>query len=265
MKNWNEIKSRIWEILEPAINNDIPSKVFDCFILMLISLNVLAVIFGTVPSIQEHYSRFLAGFETISVLIFTVEYVLRLVTCTTDQRFKKKATGRLRFSTRPMSIIDLLAIIPFYLPFVGIDLRALRVFRMMRIFRMLKAARYISSLELIKNVFHDKREELSMTFFIMLFLLVTSATALYYCEHPAQPGKFSSIPATMWWSIATLTTVGYGDIYPITTIGKFCASIIAILGIGLFALPTGILGSGFVEHTQKKKRTRSCPHCGKEI
>ena len=99
----------------------------------------------------------------------------------------------------------------------------------------------------------------------MGFLIIISSSLLYYCEHSVQPETFSSIPATMWWSVATLTTVGYGDIYPVTVLGKLCASVIAVLGIGMFALPTGILGAGFVEAVQKNRRPSACPHCGKEL
>ena len=165
-----------------------------------------------------------------------------------------------------MSIIDLLAILPFYLPFFGIDLRSFRVLRLLRIFRIAKVGRYYSSLNLIKHVFQNKREELILTSVLMVLLLIVSSSLLYYCENAVQPDAFSSIPATMWWAVATLTTVGYGDMYPVTFMGKLCASVIAVLGIGMFALPTGILGAEFVETIQKhKKQKKICPHCGKEL
>ena len=155
---------------------------------------------------------------------------------------------------------------PFYLPFCGVDLRTLRVLRLLRVIRVAKVGRYYSSLHLIRHGFLAKKEELILTSALMAFLLVISSSVLYYCENAVQPEVFSSIPATMWWSVATLTTVGYGDMYPVTLIGKFCASIIAVLGIGMFALPTGILGAGFVEAIQRHKEPRQiCPHCGKDI
>jgi voltage-gated potassium channel len=257
---------RTWEIVEAAKPGDTASRVFDVLILGLIFLNVIAVMLGSVQSIQEHWDAFLDAFETVSVLVFTVEYVSRRWSCTADPRFIGPIRGRLRFAIKAMAIIDLLAILPFYLPFLGIDLRSLRVLRLLRILRVAKVGRYYSSLNLIKHVFHAKKEELVLTSVMMGLLLVVSSSLLYYCENTVQPDAFSSIPATMWWAVATLTTVGYGDMYPITLLGRFLASIIAILGIGMFALPTGILGAGFVEAIQKQKeQAQRCPHCGKEI
>lgn len=260
------LQKRIWEIVEAAKPGDNPSRIFDISILILITLNVIAVIVGSVQSIQERFSGFLDMFEVVSVVVFTIEYVARLWSCTTAPRFQGSIKGRIRFLAHGMSMIDLLAILPFYLPFWGVDLRTLRVLRLLRVVRITKIGRYYSSLNLIRDVFKAKKEELILTSFLMGLLLVLSSSILYFCENEIQPKTFSSIPATMWWAVATLTTVGYGDMYPVTLLGKSCASIIAILGIGMFALPTGILGAGFVEALQKKKMSKkSCPHCGKEI
>lgn len=260
------IRKRTWEIVEVARAGDKASRIFDITILALILLNVIAVIIGSVQLVQVRFGFFLEMFEVVSVIIFTIEYGARLWSCTVDSSLPGPITGRIRFALRAMSIIDLLAILPFYLPFIGADLRSLRVLRLLRIFRVAKVGRYYSSLNLIKQVFKSKKEELILSSSLMCLLLVASSSLLYYCENPVQPDAFSSIPATMWWAVATLTTVGYGDMYPVTLLGKFFASIIAILGIGMFALPTGILGAGFVEAIQEEKKSkRACPHCGKEL
>ena len=259
------IRKRTWEIVEKARHSDTISLVFDITILTLIFLNVVSAIIDSVQSIQERWGTFLHIFETISMMIFTLEYIARLWSCTIETQFNSPIRGRIRFVFRIMSIIDLLAILPFYLPFFKVDLRSLRILRLLRILRIAKIGRYYTSLNLIKRVLQSKREELVLITTLMGFLLVVSSSILYYCENAVQPNVFSSIPATMWWSVATLTTVGYGDMYPITLMGKFCASVIAILGIGMFALPTGILGAGFVEAIQKKKGLQVCPHCGEEI
>ena len=259
------IRKRIWEIVEVAQDGDTASHTFDIAILSLIFLNVIATIIGSVQSIQTRWGTALNLFEVFSITIFTIEYLARLWSCTVDPRYSGRIRGRIRHALRAMSVIDLLAILPFYLPFLGIDLRSLRILRLLRIVRVAKVGRYYSSLNLIKQVFQTKKEELLLTSFLMFLLLVLSSSLLYYCENAVQPDVFSSIPATMWWAVATLTTVGYGDIYPVTLIGKFCASIIAILGIGMFALPTGIIGAGFIEAIQKKKGNPICPHCGKTI
>jgi len=259
-------RERTWEIVEVAKRGDTASRAFDTTILTLIFLNVIAVIIGSVQSIQTRWGKSLDLFETVSVIVFTLEYITRLWSCTVDSRFSGRIRGRVRHVFRVVSIIDLLAILPFYLPFLGVDLRSFRALRLLRILRIAKIGRYYSSLTLIKSVFRSKKEELALTSVLLCLLLVVSATLLYFCEYEVQPDAFSSIPATMWWSVATLTTVGYGDIYPVTIMGRLFASIIAILGIGMFALPTGILGAGFVEAIQKSKKSeRTCPHCGKEI
>jgi len=261
------IKNRTWEIVEAAKPGDLASKAFDCSILGLIFLNVLAVIAASVASIQKQYGHFLYAFEIISVVVFSFEYILRLWSCTSDkEHYSNSIKGRIRFAINPMALIDLAAILPFYLPFIGIDLRFIRALRLMRIVRVAKVGRYSTSLQMMKRVIVSKKEELLLTTYVLVLLLVVSACIMYHFENPAQPEAFPDIPSTMWWSVVTLTTVSYGDICPITPIGKFIASIMAILGIGMFALPTGILGAGFVEEisTNKTKAAR-CPHCGKDL
>jgi voltage-gated potassium channel len=136
---------------------------------------------------------------------------------------------------------------------------------MMRIFRVAKLGRYSQSLQILQRVMAAKKEQLVCTVFVLVLLVIVAASLLYYAENPVQPESFSSIPAAMWWAVSTLTTVGYGDICPTTGLGKVMASIIAILGIGMFALPTGILGAGFVEEMAQNQKPAQCPHCGKEI
>ncbi len=259
------IRKRIWEIVEVARPGDRASRVFDLTILSLIFLNVLATILGTVPEIHGRFGKVLDRFELLSVVVFTVEYITRLWSCRADERYDRIVVGRLRYATRGLLIIDLLAILPFYLPFVGIDLRSFRVLRLLRILRIVRIGRYYRSLHMIHRVVRAKREELVLTSAVMFLLLVVSASVLFYCEHEIQPESFSSIPATMWWAIATLTTVGYGDMYPVTVLGRLFASVIAVLGIGMFALPTGILGAAFVEEIERSKKDAICPHCGKPI
>ena len=260
------LKKRTWEILEVARPDDRVSRAVDVAILLLILVNVIAVIIGTVHSIAARVGRLLDAIEIVSVIIFSIEYIGRLWSVTCDPRFRHPILGRLRFAARPMPLIDLLAVAPFYLPLIGVDLRFVRVLRVMRIARLLKVGRYSRSMRLMGQVIAEKREELILTTIIMLMLLVVSSCVLYYCETEAQPDAFPSIPATMWWSIATLTTVGYGDVTPITPIGKFFASLIAVLGIGMFALPTGVLGAGYVESIERRKQgEKRCPHCGEVL
>lgn len=260
------LKKRLWEIVEVAEAGDRLSKIFDISILFLILLNVIAVIVGSVKYFEQSYSVEMYYFEVFSVAIFSAEYLIRLWSCVESERFKGAIKGRIKFVFQFMSLIDLFAVLPFFLPFTGIDLRYLRMLRLFRILRIAKLGRYYSSLQLIKNVIYAKKEELIMTSAVMGLLLIFSSSVIFYIENPGQPETFSSIPATMWWAVATLTTVGYGDMLPITAVGRFFASIISILGIGMFALPTGILGAGFVEEIKKSKGAHvNCPHCGKKV
>jgi len=260
------LQRRVWELLEVARPGDKIGRAVDIFILSLIFANVIAVIVGTVKTVEARYGAVLDWFELVSIVVFTAEYLGRIWSCVTVQEFKGAVVGRLRFAFRPMPLLDLLAVAPFYLLFTGIDLRFVRVLRLLRIVRVAKMGRYHASLRLIWAVFREKKEELVLTTAIMLMSLVMSASVMYYCENEAQPDRFPDIPSTLWWSVVTLTTVGYGDVIPVTGLGKLAASIIAILGIGMLALPTGILGAGFVEQVQKAKSDRRvCPHCGKSI
>jgi voltage-gated potassium channel len=260
------IKKKIYHILDISQKNGDVSWWFDLFLVTLIVLNALAIVLESVESIRIAYKDAFYYFEVFSVIFFSVEYVLRLWTANEISRFKKPISGNLRYAFTPLALIDLLSVLPFYLPFMGVDLRLLRVLRLFRLLRLLKIVRYIKALSLINKVVKEKKEELAISTILTLFMLLIVSTIMYHVEHEAQPENFSSIPETMWWGIATLTTVGYGDVYPVTGLGKLLGGIIAILGIGLFALPTGILASGFSDHIAKNPETIIvCPNCGVDI
>ena len=231
---------------------------FESFIAILICLNVIVVMLETVDRLYFLYHPIFNIFDTLSVAIFTLEYIIRIY------YFEDKSiTGRIRYIISPLAIIDSIAIIPFYLPMIiHVDLRFLRLLRLLRI---LKILRYSKSLKLFEDVIRAKKDELVITTILIFMLLIISSSMIYFVEHDAQPDVFSSIPASMWWGVITLTTIGYGDTYPITPLGKFLGAIVSLLGICVFALPTGILGAGFIEQMQKTKKRKVCPHCGKDI
>ncbi|MGB2783431.1 MAG: ion transporter [Atribacterota bacterium] len=248
-----KFKKRLYEILEIAAIGDRISKLFDIFIMTLITLNVIAVILATVERLNLQYQYFFRIFEIFSVTIFTIEYFLRLWTCTINKNFRNSITGRIKYIFTPFAIIDLLAILPFYLPMIiPLDLRFIRAVRLFRLFRLFKIGRYSKAAFILKKLLKDKKEELVLVVFIVFLLLIIFSSLMYFIEKEAQPEAFSNIPEAMWWGIITLTTVGYGDVYPITPLGKILGGLIAFLGIGMFALPAGILGSGLVEAIQKK-------------
>lgn len=264
-----KVKKRLFEILEVGREDDLHSRIFDIFLIALISLSVLAVILETIDSLAARYMTYFWAFEVFSVTIFSIEYISRLWTCTIDHRFKSPVKGRVRFAMTPLLLIDLIAILPSLLwMFIPYDLRFIRILRFFRLLRVFKMARYSETMRSCGNILRGKKEDLVIAFSLVLIVLILSSSFMYFVEGEAQPEKFSSIPASMWWGIVTLTTVGYGDIYPITPLGRFLGAVIALLGIGMFAIPAGILASGFVEEAQKKKSKRkqmACPHCGHVI
>ncbi len=250
--------------MEKAARGDVVSRSVDLFLITLIVLNVVVVILETVAVLKLRYHHVFHYFDVISIAIFSVEYLLRVWACTVNRRFRFPFWGRLKYMLTPMAVIDLLAVAPFFLMFLDFDSRFLRAARLFRLVRLLKIGRYSRSFKTFGNVLRSKKEELIINLFVVLVLLVIASSLMYHVEHERQPGAFSSIPAAMWWGVATLTTVGYGDVYPITAAGKVLGAIIAILGIGTVALPTGILASGFAEEMNRAgdQRRQCCPHCG---
>ena len=262
----------VFDIVEISGESKNPrlSWYFDVFIMVLILLNVAAVMLATVKSIGEPHRHWFALFESFSVTIFTAEYLARLWSCTIKEEFRHPFWGRLSFATGFFPMIDLLAILPTLGLLGAWQTRQLRIARLLRFLRVLKLGRYSNSTKTLFRVLRSKKEELLIAVFMVCLLLLFSSTCIYYCEKDSQPDKFSSIPASMWWGVATLTTVGYGDVYPITPLGKFFAAIIAVLGVGVFALPAGILASGFSDVLEEQKKEKMgaatlCPHCGLDI
>ena len=263
------IKRRTNEVIEVAGPGDPASRWFDVFLISIISLNVLALVLGTVQQVFEAAPEVFDLFETVSVAIYTAEYLLRVWACTSDPRYSGSIKGRLRFMTSPLMLIDLLAIVPFYvLLFYDPQILDLRAFRALRLAtRAARLTRYSPVIQTMGAAIGSRKKELFTVVAVLAVLLVLAASLMFFAEREAQPDKFASIPAAMWWSIITLTTVGYGDVAPVTVPGRVIAGFIAILGIGVFALPAGILGSSFLAQIERsgQDRTKVCPHCGEEI
>ena len=254
-------------MLKKAVARGLEFRLVQVFIVLVILVNVSALMLETVADARARYRDILVAVEHWSIAIFTVEYVLRMWSCTVAREFAAPISGRFRYAITPFMVIDFIAIAPFYLPFLGVDLRALRMVRLIRILRVAKLARYSRAVRTLGTVLSEKRGELMTALFILAVLILLSSAFIYHAEHHIQPKAFSSIPASMWWSISTLSTVGYGDIIPVTPSGKFIAAIISVLGIGMFALPAGILGAAYSDalNREKKKDVKRCPHCGKRL
>ena len=223
---------------------------FDLVIVTLILINTVTIIAATF-SLSALKIRIFLIIEIVSVIIFSVEYILRLWTADLLYPEKKPFIARIKLFFSPMAIVDLLAILPFYIPFLlPIDLRILRLIRLLRLFRLFKMNRYTSGLSSIGNVLKKKSDQLVSSIFVVFLLMIISSVIMYYFENPVQPNAFSGL----WWAISTFTTVGYGDIYPLTVAGKIFSAIIALLGIGLVAVPTGIISAGFMENIEDNNK-----------
>ncbi|HBA83287.1 MAG TPA: ion transporter [Verrucomicrobia bacterium] len=212
----------------------------------IIVLSLIEFALETLPDLSVKQIRMLRYFETGSISIFTVEYVLRILLSRPPKKYSFSFFG----------LIDLLAILPFYLS-LGVDLRSLRAFRLLRLFRILKLARYSHAVQRFHRAFIIAREELLLFGATACIVLYLAAVGIYYCEHAAQPDKFRSIFDSLWWAVATLTTVGYGDIYPITGWGKLFTFVILIVGLGIIAVPTGLVASALSKARQEQEKEAS--------
>lgn len=264
-------KRRIHELLEVGHNEDGISRAVDTILLVLIVSNVAALVVSTDQRFHDAAPGFFLWFEGVSFGIFAVEYFLRLWCCTEEPGYEHPVTGRLRYMLKPLMVGDAVAVFSFFIilavpPNNDVNLGVLRALRLVS--RMALLARYSPGLQALTLAVSSRRNELLAVVSVVGVLLVLASSLMYYVEQGAQPDEFSSIPAAMWWGIITVTTVGYGDVAPITPLGRMLAGVIALLGIGIFALPAGILGSGFMEQVAARRRessVRTCPHCGLEI
>ena len=259
-------------------------KYFNYFIMTLILVNVVSMILETVKSVYEPYHSYFYAFELFVIAVFTCEYIMRILTADLAFPCGNRLRSILKYMFSFYGLIDLLAILPFYMPFTKLDLRIVRTLRLLRFLRLFKITRYNNSMELIKSVMSEKRSELGVTCFVILIVMIIASFLMFYAENAAQPDHFPNVLACIWWSIVTLTTVGYGDVFPVTGIGRFIGGVIAFLGIGLVALPTGIISAGFLEKLNEKNKDKEpekeqstehhdgekchkqyCPYCGHKL
>lgn len=283
---YREIKKNIFEIIQPSNEWKTVSRLFDLFIMILILISVVSVFLMTFDEIPYNIRRSLREAECATILVFSLEYILRVWTADLLYPEQKPWRARLKYVCSPMAIIDLIAILPFYLAMMfrllTINLVGIRAIRLVRLLRLFKLNRYSDAFQAIMEVFRGKIREILVSLFFVFLLMIIASLLIYYAEHDAQPQQFANAFSGLWWAVATLTTVGYGDIYPITPIGRILGGIIALLGIGMAAVPTGILSAGFVELMEKQKGKDQeengetekseektppnyCPHCGKKL
>lgn len=266
MKNKKDLQSRIFDVLDPDDTSG-PLSHFANIILMI--LIVLSVIVAFISTFTEGESQTLNLLELIFVIIFIVEYVLRVWTSSLIYPELSPGLARLKFIISPMAIIDFVSILPFFLPLVGFSSGAIRTLRLVRLLRVFKINRYTDSLYLIGKVLRTRATQLISSIAVIVTLIFIAAMLMYDVEHTAQPEVFKNAFSAMWWAMSTITTVGYGDIYPITNLGRILSAIVTFLGIGLTAIPTGIISAGFIEQLQEdrpeKKAANFCKHCGESL
>ena len=276
MTRYRRVRERTYEVLEKAAEGDRLSQAVDVAIIAVILATMAAVVLESFAGLSDRYAAWFSAVEVVSVMLFTVELALRLWTCDLLRPGRSWPAAVVRFLVSPIGLIDLLAILPFYLPLlIPVDLRVMRALRLVRFLRLLKLTRYTRSVATMAAVVRERRHELMVAVFLTALLLVVASTLMYYLESQVQPEAFPNIVASLWWAVATLTTIGYGDVFPVTGLGRLLSGIIAVLGIGLVALPTAIISSGFVEALARTKAqardqetagpVRVCPHCGEPL
>jgi voltage-gated potassium channel len=243
-------KYRLFEILEVGKGSDITSKICDNFLVLLVIGSIFSVILGSVPEIDAEFSEELRWFEIITVLIFTVEYLLRLWVA--PLKYKQSQRPKIKYISSFYGIVDLAAILPFYVSLFGfgVDLRVLRAARLLRI---LKISHYNTALQDLALAIYDERKSFVSAIYIFTVTLLITSSLIFFAENSKQPEDFRSIPDAIWWSLITLTTVGYGDVSPITPVGKIIGAITALLGVCTVALLTGIVGNAFSAQLSRKR------------
>jgi voltage-gated potassium channel len=248
---WRHWRREVHDVLEVGGDAHPAGRFVNAFIVVLIVLNAIAFAAETVDGLDARYGFYFRVFNVFSVAVFSIEYLLRLWSAVEIPMLSRMRPwqARLRFALRPMMLIDLFAVLPFYFSWLyPMDLRLLRV---LRLFRLLKLVRYSPALQTLGRVLADEYRALLGALLIILVLLLFASTAVYFLEREAQPDKFGSIPAAAWWALATLTTVGYGDIVPITPLGKLLGGVVMLLGVGMIALPVAIISTGFNQESSR--------------
>ena len=250
-----ERRRRIYEIVEIGAAGDRVSRAYDLFYTLTIVLNLAATVMDTYDGLHAKFALLFDAVELVTVLAFAVDYILRLYTADFKYRGDSRGKAALKYAASFGGLVDLISFLPVYLPFFfPSGAAAFRLVRVIRIFRLFRINAYYDSLNVITSVLSSKRNQLVSSVSIILVLMLASSLCMYSLENEAQPEVFSNAFSGIWWAASTLLTVGYGDIYPVTTMGRILGIVITFLGVGMVAIPTGIISAGFVEQDGRLKR-----------
>lgn len=251
------LRLKAYRLLEPSAWPKKGLSPVNQFLVVLIVVAVLLAVIETEPLIAGGRELLFDNLELAIGIVFAVEYAARVWVAVENPRFASSAFPRLRYMTTPIAIIDLLAVIPALFAFGGASSLVLRFFRVLRMLRLAKLGRTSDAWQHIKEAVYERRHEFGLILGLLGITILVSGSLLYLAEAEAQPDKFGSIPRALWWAIVTLTTVGYGDAYPVTVLGRFLAGVIAIAGVTVIALPTGIFAASFSEGMERRRRSKS--------
>lgn len=263
------VRRRLFHIMHKPVFENRVARYVNYMLALLILANCADVALETMPSMKEYHDGYVL-LDAFSLVVFLIEYALRIWVCVEQPRFSHPVLGRLNYARQPLTLID--AVVLVSMVSGGIDLRFLRVFRLSRLLQVFHLESLDKSLNRFMHALGRRRTLLIVSVTLMLIAMYCSASIMYYAEHEAQPQKFVSIPSTLWWSVVSLSTTGYGDQFPISSVGKFFASLIIIFGTGIFALPAAIVTASVLEATNTHIDTEEelaqdslapyCPHCG---
>ena len=268
------LQRRVHDLLDgrPEAGDPLDVAVY-WLLLVLIVVALALLIIGTVPAVEARWGRAIFVADVVLGAVFLLEYALRVWSAPVDPRYADGWRGRLRFMRSPLALLDLVAAVALLLPHVPIDLRQARLIRLFALLRVGQVGRFRRSVSIARHIFHERKDDLLLAVVSVAVVLLVGSTLVYFAERGAQPEKFGSIPDAMWWGIATVTTVGYGDVYPVTPLGRTLGGLLAVLGIASFALPTAILGAAFLDELQRERAravrandaVRLCPTCGQPV
>lgn len=248
------LRAKTYQLLENETNRSFSARLINSLLIILIITNVIAAIFESEADYHQLYNQQFALFEIISLSIFCIEYLLRVWCCVEGEKYQQRSNSkaRLNYIFTPMALIDLIAILPFIIAmFFTIDLRTLRL---LRVLRLLKLTHYFKGFNIFISVINKELKSITAAMMVMMFLIIIAASLMHSIEGDIQPQAFGSIIQSFWWAVVTMTTVGYGDVVPVTAVGKIISTFIMLIGVGLVALPAGMLAARFGEELRERRK-----------